>query len=145
MNLLCDALDRHLAARRPDYFVGGNMFFYFSLLQTRKNDFRGPDVFIALGVEHRDRKSCVMWEEDGKAPDVIIELTSESTAEEVRQERRSSVSLVPVRVITSTASTARSTGDADRAIEIERKTGVRLRVTTDAALDYVVALAQRLG
>lgn len=82
MSLLCDALDRHLASRRPDYFVGGNMFFYFSLLQTRKNDFRDPDVFIALGVEHRDRKSWVMWEEDGKAPDVIIELTSESTAEE---------------------------------------------------------------
>ena len=43
-NLLCDALDRHLASRRSDYFVGGSMFFYFSLLQTRKNDFRGPDV-----------------------------------------------------------------------------------------------------
>jgi len=69
MNLLCDTLDRHLASRRPDYFVGGNMFFYFSLLQTRKNDFRGPDVFVALGVEHRDRKSWVMWEEDGKAPE----------------------------------------------------------------------------
>jgi transposase-like protein len=65
----------------------------------------------------------------------------------LRQERRSSVSLVPVRVITSTAPTARNTADADRAIEIEieLKTGVRLRVTTDAALDYVVALAQRLG
>jgi hypothetical protein len=55
------------------------------------------------------------------------------------------VSLVPVRVIASTAPPARSTADADRAIEIELKTGVRLRVTTDAALDYVVALAQRLG
>jgi len=63
----------------------------------------------------------------------------------LRQERRSSVSLVPVRVIASTAPPARSTADADRAIEIELKTGVRLRVTTDAALDYVVALAQRLG
>lgn len=30
-------------------------------------------------------------------------------------------------------------------IEIELKTGVRLRVTTDADLDYVVVLAQRLG
>lgn len=57
---------------------------------------------------------------------------------------RSAAHLV-VRVITSTAPTARSTADADRAIEIELKTGVRLRVTTDAALDYVVALAQRLG
>ena len=67
----------------------------------------------------------------------------------LRQERRSSVSLVPVRVIPSTAPTARSTADADREIEIEieieLKTGVRLRVTTDADLDYVVALAQRLG
>lgn len=63
----------------------------------------------------------------------------------LRRERKSSVSLVPVRVIASTAPSARTGADAARAIEIELRSGVRLRVTTGADLDYVVALAQRLG
>ena len=62
----------------------------------------------------------------------------------LRRERQSSVSLVPVRVIASTAPSARG-ADADRVIEVELKTGIRLRVPAHADLDYVVALAQRLG
>lgn len=63
-----------------------------------------------------------------------------------RRERKASVSLVPVRVIASTAPTARGIefGGGDE-IEIELKTGVRLRFSTSVDLDYVVALAQRLG
>lgn len=72
-------------AGRTDFFVGTNMFLYYSALQAKKNDFRGPDVFVVLGgTEHRDRNSWVIWEEDGRHPDVIIELTSESTAAEDR-------------------------------------------------------------
>ena len=65
---------------REDFFVAGNMFMYYSQLQSRKNDFRGPDVFVVLDTDkHKDRKSWVVWEEDGKTPDVIIELTSPTT------------------------------------------------------------------
>ena len=61
----------------------------------------------------------------------------------LRRERKASVSLVPVRVIASTAPTAR---DADAAgIEVELRTGVRLRFATSTDVDYVAALAQRLG
>ncbi len=66
----------------------------------------------------------------------------------LRRERKASVSLVPVRVVASTAPTARgaaAVGGEIRAIEIELKTGVRLRLSTAADLDYVAALAQRLG
>lgn len=63
----------------------------------------------------------------------------------LRRERQSSVSLVPVRVIASTAPAARDGRDADRVIEVELKTGVRLRVPMHTDLDYVVALVQRLG
>jgi hypothetical protein len=63
----------------------------------------------------------------------------------LRRERASSVSLVPVRVIASTAPTARSETSGDRAIEVELPSGVRLRLTSGADLDYVAALAQRLG
>jgi hypothetical protein len=63
----------------------------------------------------------------------------------LRRERTSSVSLVPVRVIASSAPTARSEMAADGAIEIELRSGVRLRLVAGANLDYVAALAQRLG
>jgi Uma2 family endonuclease len=64
---------------RPDFFVAGNMFVYFSERQIRANDFRGPDVFVVLDVERKVRKSWVAWEEDGKLPDVVVEVTSPST------------------------------------------------------------------
>ncbi|HEY9622485.1 MAG TPA: Uma2 family endonuclease [Crinalium sp.] len=78
MDLLTDALIPWLA-QRDDGFVGGNMFVYYSLAQVRNKDFKGPDVFVVLGVPKGERKSWVVWEE-GKAPDVVIELLSDSTA-----------------------------------------------------------------
>jgi Uma2 family endonuclease len=77
MELLLEPLQPWLAQRGEGY-AGGNMFLYFSLAQTRGEYFRGPDVFVVLGVPHGERKSWVVWEE-GKAPDVIVELLSEST------------------------------------------------------------------
>ena len=87
MNLLIDALDLHWGDRN-DVFVGGNMFLYFSMTQTRRNDFRGPDVLIVRNTVRRPRLSWVVWEEDGKAPDVVIELLSESTAKADRGEKK---------------------------------------------------------
>ena len=55
-------------------FVGANMFLYFSQTQAKKNDFRGPDVFVVMDTTRRERKSWVVWEEDGRVPDVVIEL-----------------------------------------------------------------------
>ena len=74
-------------AGRQDFCVAGNMFVYFSERQVRNNDFRGPDVFVVLGVERRGRKSWVAWQEGGKLPDVVIEVTSESTAHVDRGEK----------------------------------------------------------
>ena len=61
-----------------------------------------------------------------------------------RRERKASVSLVPVRVVGLTAPPARDMARGVE-IEIELKTGVRLRLSTSVDLDYVTALAQRLG
>jgi Uma2 family endonuclease len=61
---------------RPELLVGGNQFIYYSPHQIRKNDFRGPDVFVVLNAKIKKRKSWVMWEEDGRLPDVVIEVTS---------------------------------------------------------------------
>jgi Uma2 family endonuclease len=78
LQLLLDPL-RLFWADRHDAYVSGNMFVYFSLDQVRNQDFRGPDFFAVLGVPKRERKSWVVWQE-GKGPDVVIELLSESTA-----------------------------------------------------------------
>jgi Uma2 family endonuclease len=80
MELLIRGLDPWAAAQ-GDVFVSGNQFVYFSADQLRGQDFRGPGVFVACGVSRRERKSWVVWEE-GKAPDVVIELLSETTAEQ---------------------------------------------------------------
>ena len=52
----------------------------YSPRQRKSEDFRGPDFFVVLGTEKRPRKSWVVWEEDGKYPNIIIELLSDSTA-----------------------------------------------------------------
>ena len=67
---------------RFDFYTGGNMFIYFSPHRLRHEDVRGPDFFVVKGVpKERARKSWVVWEEDGKYPDFIVELLSPSTAE----------------------------------------------------------------
>ncbi|MBD2514458.1 Uma2 family endonuclease [Nostoc sp. FACHB-973] len=86
MNLLIDALIPWLL-QREDGFVGGNMFVYYSLAQLRNKDFKGPDFFVVLGVPKGERKSWVVWEEE-KAPDVVIELLSESTAAADKNEKK---------------------------------------------------------
>ena len=65
---------------RNDFYISGNLTVYNSATQTKKRDFRGPDIFIVLDVEQRDRRSWTLWEEGGKYPNVVIELLSSSTA-----------------------------------------------------------------
>jgi Uma2 family endonuclease len=86
---------------RTDFYVGDNMFVYYSLEQARevydeeveqpetKRAFRGPDVFWVGGVDpNRERRVWIAWEEGGKLPDVIVELLSPSTAQKDRTEKK---------------------------------------------------------
>ncbi|WP_437308916.1 Uma2 family endonuclease [Sorangium sp. So ce388] len=86
MLLLIESLDLFWKGR-DDVYVSGNMTIYFSELQTMKNDFRGPDVFVVLDTVRRDRKSWVVWQENGRTPDLVIELLSESTESVERGEK----------------------------------------------------------
>jgi Uma2 family endonuclease len=86
MTILIESLE-HAWQERDDFYVGGNMFLYFSETQTRRNDFRGPDVFVVLNTTRRERRAWVVWEEDGKAPDVVIELLSDTTEQIDRGEK----------------------------------------------------------
>lgn len=77
MDLLINSLKPWFSASNPGY-VSGNMFVYFSPHQVKNEDFKGPDVFVVRNVSNKERKSWVVWQE-GKAPDLVIELLSEST------------------------------------------------------------------
>lgn len=63
-----------------DFFIGANLTIYFSRQQLKNRDFRGPDFFLVKQTEKRPRNAWVVWEEDGKYPNLIIELLSNSTA-----------------------------------------------------------------
>ncbi|MDY6941036.1 MAG: Uma2 family endonuclease [Cyanobacteriota bacterium] len=65
---------------RTDYYATGNLTIYYSPHQLKSEDFRGPDFFVVLGTNQRLRRSWVVWEENGKYPNVIIEVLSKSTA-----------------------------------------------------------------
>ena len=81
MNLLIDST-HYYWRDRTDYYVGGNMFIYFSEEQIRNQDYRGADFYIVKDVDGtKERKAWLVWEEEGRYPDLIIELLSESTAE----------------------------------------------------------------
>jgi Uma2 family endonuclease len=79
INLLGDMLHQHWP-ERTDFFAGGNMFVYYSLEQARTRDYKGPDFFVVLGVNGtRPRHSWIVWQEEGRYPDVIVELLSPTT------------------------------------------------------------------
>jgi Uma2 family endonuclease len=81
INLLIESL-RHYWRDRQDYYVGGNMFLYYSLEQARRRYYRGPDFFVVKGVDGtRSRAAWIVWEEEGRYPDLIIELISPTSAE----------------------------------------------------------------
>jgi Uma2 family endonuclease len=79
MNLLIRSV-QSVFQERSDFFAGGNMFVYYSRNQAMNQDFRGSDFFVALDVDGtRERQGWVTWEENGRYPDVIVELLSPST------------------------------------------------------------------
>jgi Uma2 family endonuclease len=82
INLFIEVV-KHRWRERQDFFTGGNMFIYYSLQQARNRDYRGPDFFVVKDIDGSyPRQKWVVWEEDGRYPDVIIELMSPSTAQE---------------------------------------------------------------
>ncbi|ELS46735.1 hypothetical protein C789_3461 [Microcystis aeruginosa FACHB-905 = DIANCHI905] len=65
---------------KNDYYASGNLTIYYNEEQLKKRDFCGPDFFVVLDTEKRPRKSWVVWGEQGKYPNVIVEILSDSTA-----------------------------------------------------------------
>jgi Uma2 family endonuclease len=74
---------------REDFFATGNLTIYYSPNQKKSEFFRGPDFFVVKGTtRNQNRRSWVVWQEEGKYPNVIIEILSESTAAVDRDEKK---------------------------------------------------------
>jgi Uma2 family endonuclease len=70
---------------RNDFYAAGNLSIYYKYPLPKSEYFRGPDFFVVLGTERKTRKSWVVWEEDGKYPNFILEILSPSTANTDRE------------------------------------------------------------
>jgi hypothetical protein len=78
-DLMTDALLHPLKEyfrHRDDVYISGNLFLYYE--EGNQHAVVAPDVFVVFGVPNHQRRIYKLWEE-GKAPDVVFELTSEST------------------------------------------------------------------
>jgi Uma2 family endonuclease len=61
---------------QPDTYVSGNIFLYYK--EGDPTEVISPDVLVAFDIGRGRRRTYKVWEE-GKAPDFILEITSEST------------------------------------------------------------------
>ena len=70
------ALRQHYADR-DDVYVSGDLLVYYRM---NDNTVRlAPDVFVVFGVEDHLRSSYIIWREEGKTPDFVLEIASPST------------------------------------------------------------------
>jgi hypothetical protein len=68
---------RFFFLNRSDVYVTGNM--WLSYEQGVPDAVVCPDVFVVFGVKNHQRRSYRVWEEGGKTPDWVLEVTSNST------------------------------------------------------------------
>jgi Uma2 family endonuclease len=64
---------------RPDVYVSGNLLVYF--VEGDPTHSVAPDFFVVRGVSKGRRRTYRIWDE-GKGPEVVIELTSRKTHRE---------------------------------------------------------------
>lgn len=64
----------------PRLYVSGNMFVYY--VQGDKRRQVSPDVFLVRDLPPRDRRDVYLVWEEGKGPELVIEMTSASTRKE---------------------------------------------------------------
>jgi Uma2 family endonuclease len=73
---LIETLQDHFAAE-PNVYVWGNMMLFYAEGDPRKHI--SPDVFVVRGVPKNTPRDYYLTWKEGKAPDLIIEITSKTT------------------------------------------------------------------
>jgi Uma2 family endonuclease len=77
-----ETLKMHYAGQ-PVY-VSGNILLFYRRGNRRRHV--SPDVMVVKGLEQHDRQNYLLWEE-GRAPNTVIEVTSESTRDEDMEDK----------------------------------------------------------
>ena len=70
---------------RPNVYVSGNLFIYYEEGNPKASI--SPDVFVVFGVHNRKRRSYKAWQEDGKLPNFVLEITSRSTKRQDEEDK----------------------------------------------------------
>ena len=79
VNVILDCIQglRFHLKDRPDAYVVGNNFVYWEEGNPKARV--SPDCYVVFGVDKRVRDAYKAWEENGKLPDVVFEITSKAT------------------------------------------------------------------
>lgn len=85
-NLMADLIQalKLWYAKNPRVYVSGNVLLFYEEGNRRK--YKSPDVFVVQGIANYDRPNYLLWQE-GKGPDIVIEITSSSTKREDVEEK----------------------------------------------------------
>jgi Uma2 family endonuclease len=83
MNILIETLEAFFAGQRV--YVSGNLLLFYEPGNRRRHV--SPDVFVVRGVDNHLRDNYLLWEER-RGPQVVIEVTSASTAQEDQTTKR---------------------------------------------------------
>jgi Uma2 family endonuclease len=87
-----DALRAYFQGR-DDVYVAGDLFLYYE--EGNPRAVVAPDVFVVLGAPNHLRASYMLWREP-KAPDFVLEITSQSTRAQDQGTKRECYALLGV-------------------------------------------------
>ncbi|HVA45732.1 MAG TPA: Uma2 family endonuclease [Pirellulales bacterium] len=76
----------HWFEEDSNVYVAGNMLMYY--VEGNPRQHVSPDVFVTLGIPKDKRRDAYFtWEEGGRGPDLVIEVTSKSTRREDQRKK----------------------------------------------------------
>src|SRR5215831_16184589 len=87
-----DALRAYFQGR-SDVYVAGDLFLYYE--EGNPSAVVAPDIFVVLGAPNHPRSSYMLWREP-KAPDFVLEITSQSTRAQDQGTKRERYALLGV-------------------------------------------------
>jgi Uma2 family endonuclease len=87
-----DALRAYFQGR-DDVYVAGDLFLFYE--EGNPRAVVAPDVFVVLGAPNHPRASYMLWREP-KAPDFVLEITSQSTRVQDQGTKRERYALLGV-------------------------------------------------
>jgi Uma2 family endonuclease len=69
---------------QENVYVSGNLFIFYE--ENNPDKKIAPDTFVVFGMSSEDRLSYKIWEEGGRVPDFVLEITSKGTVRKDRDE-----------------------------------------------------------